>query len=657
MLLCHAGGGVGVWDAASRRRERPLSGHAAPGGSGVLCACFSDDGTMGATAARGDRSVALWDLAAPHHAASAPAAPAVRRLALPRGEPLQLRLWCGGGGGGGEEATRAHILVAVSSCGDAFVWRLDASGADAGGGAGAAAQQPMRVALLATHAATTNQAQAQPGAARDGILSADVVADGEAGACVRGVSRGKRRARRVACFFKGTVLFSARLWAGANPPARWGCARNAVPQRNAARSSRAGRGKQGRRAVALIAPLPARSAQSRPLLMATRNCVTHTYARLSSLPGVLTLIVAYGSVARVSLCRAPLPADAATVLLPPSAAAAAAAAAAADGAPPRHRPAPTFGGADNAVDASIPRPAPTRKRPAPPTPEGDEAGGHYDGGGANGGAGGAGGAGAGNGSGDASLGDRLRALELATSGGAPGDGDGRGAAPPLGLGGGGAGGDDAAATAFGAGGALPRADSLALLLSQSLRAGDVALLERVLTVGDARVQRATCRSLPPALAVTLLSCLVSRLGSSPRRAPQLADWLGALLPCHAAHFAAAPGAGPPLAQLFGLIEARAPMHRPLCALHGRLRLLLDASRRGGGGGEGDDDADAPIEYVEGEEEGAAGEEDATKGVADGDDTGGDDDSSSDDEGEEEAGADDADDSEGDTSSSDGEEEP
>lgn len=199
------------------------------------------------------------------------------------------------------------------------------------------------------------------------------------------------------------------------------------------------------------------------------------------------------------------------------------------------------------------------------------------------------------GAGGATLGERLRLLELGAAGV-----DAEMEAEPAAQ-------QRAASAAFASG--PPRADSLAVLLAQALRSGDAPLLEKVLSVADAAVAAATCRRLPPELALQLLQAALVRLQARPARGVQLARWLRACLLAHAAYLASAPRAAPLLAALFALLEARLELHRPLAQLAGRLELLLAAA---GGGGEQEAQPDIGCDYEE-PGEGEAELEDARGG--------------------------------------------
>lgn len=199
-------------------------------------------------------------------------------------------------------------------------------------------------------------------------------------------------------------------------------------------------------------------------------------------------------------------------------------------------------------------------------------------------------------------------------------------------------------------GTAPRADSLVILLTQALGSSDGALLERVLSVSQASVVSNTCNLLSPQLALSFLAACVARLQAKPVRGAHLARWIRALLVAHAAHFANSPLAGTLLASLYGILDTRLALYRPLLALSGRLDLVLAAHARGkatsqANGEDGDDDGAAnhlPVVYDE--PDGAEVEvEDARGGVGDSDDDASDgDDADEGEEGEDDGAGDDSD---------------
>ncbi|KAK9820726.1 hypothetical protein WJX74_004699 [Apatococcus lobatus] len=127
------------------------------------------------------------------------------------------------------------------------------------------------------------------------------------------------------------------------------------------------------------------------------------------------------------------------------------------------------------------------------------------------------------------------------------------------------------------------AESLTTLLTQAVRSGDKALLERCLQMGNNMVVTNTVRGLAPGDAAEVLQAVVARLQSKASRGTQLAGWLRPLLLHHAAHFASLPGVQPVLVALYQAIEARLAMQNPLLSLAGRLDLLtahIPAGERG-----------------------------------------------------------------------------
>ncbi|GBF87916.1 hypothetical protein Rsub_00628 [Raphidocelis subcapitata] len=181
--------------------------------------------------------------------------------------------------------------------------------------------------------------------------------------------------------------------------------------------------------------------------------------------------------------------------------------------------------------------------------------------------------------GEATLGERVAALEREAAGASGPEEDADAAAAA------------AAGAALLADGPV-KADSLAVLLQQALRSSDRALLERCLSLSaDPRVVRNSVRRLLPIDAAALLRACVERLQSRPVRGQQLAGWIRAVLHHHAAYLMAAPGAAPVLTALYQTIEARLAMQRTLQSLSGRLDLLLAQSAPQQAG---DDDSGAPV---------------------------------------------------------------
>ena len=170
--------------------------------------------------------------------------------------------------------------------------------------------------------------------------------------------------------------------------------------------------------------------------------------------------------------------------------------------------------------------------------------------------------------------------------------------------------DDAAALAVaealnGTKGAPPKADSLAVLLSQALVAEDRALIERCLSVSDPTVVDNTTSRLAPHAATRLLGAALDRMRTKPARGEQLARWMRTVMLHHAGYIASSTKAQAQLVELQRTVESHVAMQRPLSSLLGRLDLLLH--RRGGGdedgNGDGDGDENGPVStYDEGDED-------------------------------------------------------
>ena len=145
--------------------------------------------------------------------------------------------------------------------------------------------------------------------------------------------------------------------------------------------------------------------------------------------------------------------------------------------------------------------------------------------------------------------------------------------------------DDAAALAVaealnGTKGAPPKADSLAVLLSQALVAEDRALIERCLSVSDPTVVDNTVSRLAPHAATRLLGAALDRMRTKPARGEQLARWMRTVMLHHAGYIASSTKAQAQLVELQRTVESHVAMQRPLSSLLGRLDLLLH--RRGAG---------------------------------------------------------------------------
>lgn len=212
---------------------------------------------------------------------------------------------------------------------------------------------------------------------------------------------------------------------------------------------------------------------------------------------------------------------------------------------------------------------------------------------------------AGRGSRESTLGARAAALLRANGGDAEKDGGarrtmtGEDAMGPLDavLSGGSAGGVGGergrGSTNAPSGGA--KADSLAALLSQALRADDTALIERCLSVSDSTTIANTVAKLPASAAMKLLSECAARAQAKPNAGERCAAWARTILLHHAGYASTAPKARATLMRLSQTIESHVSMQGALQSLLGRLELVLHASAaRGAGAADaaGDDDLEA-----------------------------------------------------------------
>lgn len=126
----------------------------------------------------------------------------------------------------------------------------------------------------------------------------------------------------------------------------------------------------------------------------------------------------------------------------------------------------------------------------------------------------------------------------------------------------------------------PKADSLAILLSQALESEDNALLERCLSVKSAKTVSKTARQLSPGDATTLVRMLVQKMQSSPRRAADLAAWIKAVLVHHAGYFAGTGACKESFSSLHQIIDSRLSSYSSLVSLNGRLDLVLACAKQG-----------------------------------------------------------------------------
>ena len=94
----------------------------------------------------------------------------------------------------------------------------------------------------------------------------------------------------------------------------------------------------------------------------------------------------------------------------------------------------------------------------------------------------------------------------------------------------------------GGGGGGAKADSLAALLSQALRADDAALIERCLSVSDRTTIANTVAKLSSTSAMKLLSECAARAQAKPNAGERCAKWARTILLHHAGYASSAPKA-------------------------------------------------------------------------------------------------------------------
>ena len=207
------------------------------------------------------------------------------------------------------------------------------------------------------------------------------------------------------------------------------------------------------------------------------------------------------------------------------------------------------------------------------------------------------------GGGAKTLGERARDVEQGASGHDGGDDDGKVAAT-----------DAAIQEALGGGdkGVPPKADSLAVLLTQALMADDRLLVERCLSVGDSNVVENTVARLPPSAVVKLLKAAMGRMRTKPQRGEQLARWMRASLVHHSSYISSSSTAKNAVFELQQAVEQHQALQRPLQSLLGRLDLLLHkqnqnrAKKKGSdhnNDGTSDSDNEGPVNvYDEGDDD-------------------------------------------------------
>ena len=169
---------------------------------------------------------------------------------------------------------------------------------------------------------------------------------------------------------------------------------------------------------------------------------------------------------------------------------------------------------------------------------------------------------------------------------------------------------------------LPVGISLGAVLTQSLRANDLSLLETCFHVHDLNIVRATIERLDSALAANLLQKLAERLHGRPGRAGSLMVWVQWTLVAHGGYLASQPEVVKKLTSLHRVVKERANSLQSLLSLKGKLDMLEAQmnlrksmqSRFGIRDAEDEDDEEGVI-YVEGQDESSSekGQEDILAG--------------------------------------------
>lgn len=120
----------------------------------------------------------------------------------------------------------------------------------------------------------------------------------------------------------------------------------------------------------------------------------------------------------------------------------------------------------------------------------------------------------------------------------------------------------------------PRADSLAVLLSQALQAEDNALLGKCFDTHEEKLIFNTIQRIKPVEAAKLLAVAVSKLEYKPSNALRVLPWIRAVLLQHASFIMTNLNMQPVLTSLYQIIETRLAVFRPLVSLSGRLDLIM-----------------------------------------------------------------------------------
>lgn len=122
------------------------------------------------------------------------------------------------------------------------------------------------------------------------------------------------------------------------------------------------------------------------------------------------------------------------------------------------------------------------------------------------------------------------------------------------------------------------ARSLAAALAQATRARDDAMMEEVLQHRDEEVMDATVDRLDAAVALPLVSAIVTRMERRPTRALHLARWTAKILLRHAATLTKTPEFNKELNRLDVMLQKRAAALPHFIALQGRLEFELNRDR-------------------------------------------------------------------------------
>lgn len=146
------------------------------------------------------------------------------------------------------------------------------------------------------------------------------------------------------------------------------------------------------------------------------------------------------------------------------------------------------------------------------------------------------------------------------------------------------------------------AGSLAVVLTQALKANDRALLETVLGNRDEIVLKNTVQRLDTSLAVTLLERLAERIARQTHRQGQLNVWVKWVMAIHGGYLVNVPNLNKSLSSLHSTLTRRAATLPRLLELQGRLDVLYSQQELRLATNEADEDHydsdESDVEYVE-----------------------------------------------------------